>query len=142
MSKNAVFFYGLFMDPDLLHNSGFSPSEPKIAELRGYKLLIGQRATLVKTKSASAWGTIMNLSDEELKKLYSAPSVSDYGPVAVDCHLQNGGTLDADVYILPDDYALDSPTDTKYIDQLIEIARKLDLPEGYIGQLTGIASRI
>ena len=142
MNKKAVFFYGLFMDPDLLRDSGFDPSEPKVADLRGYKLIIGQRATLVKSEDVNAWGTIMSLSETELKELYSAPSVIDYKPMSVICHLEDGKTQTADVYILPEDYSSDKPNDSKYIDQLIEIGKKVGLPKNYISSLSMIAADI
>jgi hypothetical protein len=45
----SVFFYGLFMDPDLLKDKGLNPGASEPAQLAGYGLKIGARATLVGT---------------------------------------------------------------------------------------------
>ena len=44
---NAVFFYGLFMDADLLVARGLGPRRPRKARIEGYGLRIRERATLV-----------------------------------------------------------------------------------------------
>jgi hypothetical protein len=41
-----VFFYGLFMDVDLLRSKGAQPENPRLASVSGFALRIGQRATL------------------------------------------------------------------------------------------------
>jgi hypothetical protein len=43
----SVFFYGLFMDEELLRAKGVQPRSPRQACIRGFALRIGQRATLV-----------------------------------------------------------------------------------------------
>ena len=95
-----VFFYGLFMDQEILTENGYHPSEMEVACLKNYQLKIGMRATLIPEDHHKTWGTIMSLSPSELNKLYSAPSVSDYRPANVDCILQNGATVKTEVYIL------------------------------------------
>jgi hypothetical protein len=41
------FFYGLFMDVDVLRNSGVAPADPRHAHVDHFALRIGERATLV-----------------------------------------------------------------------------------------------
>jgi hypothetical protein len=43
----GVFFYGLFMDADLLRARGAVPTDVQHASIRGFSLRIGARATLV-----------------------------------------------------------------------------------------------
>ena len=45
--SDAFFYYGLFMDLDLLRESSASPDEPAAGATRHYRLRIGQRATLL-----------------------------------------------------------------------------------------------
>lgn len=49
MSETArdLFFYGLFMDEDVLRDRGVSPLRPRSAVVPGYRLRIGRRALLV-----------------------------------------------------------------------------------------------
>jgi hypothetical protein len=44
-----VFFYGLFMDEELLHGKGLEPEGGEIAVIEGFALRIGQRAALVQS---------------------------------------------------------------------------------------------
>jgi hypothetical protein len=44
-----VFFYGLFMDEELLRGKGLEPEGGEIAAIDGFALRIGQRAALVPT---------------------------------------------------------------------------------------------
>jgi hypothetical protein len=41
-----VFFYGPFMDEELLRAKGVQPANPRQACVRGFALRIGERATL------------------------------------------------------------------------------------------------
>jgi hypothetical protein len=47
-----VFFYGLFMDEELLRGKGLEPEGGEIAAIDGFALRIGQRAALVPTPGA------------------------------------------------------------------------------------------
>lgn len=47
-----VFFYGLFMDQQLLEAKGVYPTDIRAAVLEGYALRIGARAALVPTSGA------------------------------------------------------------------------------------------
>lgn len=50
-----VFFYGLFIDADLLRSKGAAPANVCIASIPGFELRIGQRATLLRNANARAW---------------------------------------------------------------------------------------
>ncbi|MGI9305084.1 MAG: hypothetical protein ACR2RB_20615 [Gammaproteobacteria bacterium] len=53
-----VFFYGLFMDMDLLREQGLQPDDPRQARLDGYGLRIGERATLVASQREQVFGIV------------------------------------------------------------------------------------
>src|SRR5262247_2319520 len=65
-----VFFYGLFMDVELLRSKGASPQNIRRAGALGYELRIGKRATLWREPKACAYGLLMELTHEEVEKLY------------------------------------------------------------------------
>ncbi len=142
MTKKSVFFYGLFMDPELLQKAGLTPSIPVVAELQDYKLVIGERATLIPKHGTSCWGTIMQLDTQELDDLYAEPSVKDYQAVSVDCIIGEDSYCTVDVYILPEDYPLQPPKDSGYIDQLVQVSKKVNLPAEYQKQLSKMAEEI
>ena len=58
MRKIHVFFYGLFMDEDLLLSKGVTPTNLRPALLTGYQLRIGNRATLVPAQSGQVFGLV------------------------------------------------------------------------------------
>jgi len=78
-----VFFYGLFMDEELLRGKGLEPEGGEIAAIDGFALRIGQRAALVPTPGAKVYGFVFSLTRPELDRLYSESSVHAYKPQAV-----------------------------------------------------------
>ena len=129
-----VFFYGHFMDRDLLVAKGLTPSDARLASLPGYELLIGPRAAVVPRPGARVHGTIMRLRLEELAVLYAEPGVRDYEPVPVVVELDDGRSIEAHVYNLaePPDPA---QRNDAYVVEWLRIARKVGLPATYIAEI-------
>lgn len=129
-----VFFYGLFMDQDILRAKGLAPENPELASVPGFALRIGRRAALVPDRAGRVHGVIMSLTRDELERLYAEPSLRVYRPEAVLAHLAGGGLTAALCYNLPEP---PSPTehDSDYAAKLREVARKVGLPEEYIASL-------
>ena len=65
-----AFFYGLFMDVDVLRESKVAPSNPRRAYVADFALRIGQRATLLPAAGARAYGMLIALTHRELERLY------------------------------------------------------------------------
>ena len=68
-SKNRlhdVFFYGLYMDPDVLEQKGVQPRNPRIAKVEGYELRIGSKATLLRERGGVAYGVVYSLTHSEI----------------------------------------------------------------------------
>ena len=78
-----VFFYGLFMDAEVLRQAGTNPSNFRRAYVVDFALRISQRATLVPSPGARAYGMLIALTHADLKLLYSAPGLEAYRPEAV-----------------------------------------------------------
>ena len=85
-----AFFYGLFMDVDILRENGVTPVNPRRAYVEGFALRIGQRATLLPAAGARAYGMLIALTHPELERLYSAPGLEQYRPEAVLAELLEG----------------------------------------------------
>lgn len=132
-TMKPVFFYGLFMDEDLLKAKGLNPAASKIAHVAGYALRIGERATLIQSNQEQAYGTVITLSEEELAILYGDESVKDYFPEEVTVTDTNGTTLVAVSYVLPIEKL--SGQNREYAKSLATIARKIGLPEEYVTQI-------
>lgn len=125
-----VFFYGLFMDPDALRAKGLQPRSPRKASISGMSLRIGARATLVKRDGGVAHGIVMALTAQELKALYSEPSVTAYQPEPVLATCDDGTVVPAICYNLPDPEG--GAPNTEYAAKLRIVAEKMGLPDSYI----------
>jgi hypothetical protein len=69
-----VFFYGLFMDEQLLEGKGVCAIDVRPAAVPGFVLRIGARAALVPAPGGEVHGLLMKLSYSDIEKLYSEPS--------------------------------------------------------------------
>ena len=123
-----VFFYGLFMDEEVLREKGAAPEEMRRGSVSGFELRIGKRATLVRRSGAVVHGMLTSLTQPELDRLYDGP-LHDYRPqvVAVDV---DGGRVAAICYTLP--WTSATPSDPDYAKRLRALAQKLGFPEDYV----------
>ena len=128
-----VFFYGLFMDEDLLATKGIEPSEVRIGFVDGYALRIRERATLVRRPDSRAYGTMMDIAASEVAELYAEKSVADYLPEPVTVQLTDGAQVEATCFTLPDDGV--TGANNEYAESLLNVAIKLGLPDSYLDQI-------
>lgn len=80
---HKVFFYGLYMDEEILKNKGVKPREKQLAKAKGYKLRVGNMATLLRDKCSEAYGIVYSLSYKEIDILYKDSGLTDYTVEAV-----------------------------------------------------------
>ncbi len=125
------FFYGLFMDPDVLAAAGVIPTNPRMAYADGLALRIGNRATLVAEPGARAYGMVYALMHGELAQLYGAPGLENYRPATIIVRLLDGGETAALCYNLNEPPAEHEQNDI-YAGKLREALRALGFPGDYI----------
>lgn len=128
-----VFFYGLFMDESLLATKGIKSSKVKLGFLDGYRLHIGERATLVRRPDSRAYGAMMDITPSEATKLYAEESVADYLPEPVIVELMDGTQAEATCYNLPSDKV--TGANKEYAESLLDVATRLDFPDSYLDQI-------
>lgn len=126
----AVFFYGLFMDVNLLKKKGARPVRVRRARLPGFQLRIGQRATLLPDSESCAYGLVMELMHSEVERLYSEASVRAYQPEAVLVELADGSRVPALCFNLSTPPGPEE-ANPEYAAKLRDLARKLGLPKTY-----------
>ncbi|MFL5447629.1 MAG: gamma-glutamylcyclotransferase family protein [Gemmatimonadales bacterium] len=129
-----VFFYGLFMDQELLHSRGIRAEQVEVARVDGLELRIGQRAALTPSKQGRVYGLVMTLTLRQLDELYAEPGVEGYRPEAVLAHLSGGGAIAAMCYNLPQPPGA-SERNPEYAEKLRAVARKVGLPAEYIASI-------
>ena len=126
------FFYGLFMDADVLTDAGVSSVNPRSALVDDYCLMLGNRATLWPAAGQRAYGMIFSLTRSEISTLYSAEGLEVYQPEAV-----SAVTLDHAVvtpclcYNLPQ-APHKHERNSAYAAKLKIALRKLNFPTAYI----------
>ena len=134
MRRVDVFFYGLFMDEELLRSKGFRPESPEQAVVEGLSLRIGQRAALVPSPGGHVHGVVFSLTRAEVDALYAEPSVQAYEPQAVLARLTSGEIIAALCYNLTEP---PPPTDHNpdYARKLRAVAQRIGLPADYIASI-------
>lgn len=130
------FFYGLFMDPAILRDSGVVPENPRRAYVDDFALRIGARATLIRSSGARTYGMVIALTHRELEHLYRAPGLEQYRPEAVLAARVEGGCVPALCYNLLIEPRADE-RNPQYALRLQQTLRDLGFPSEYVNSLTG-----
>src|SRR5712672_2161135 len=129
-----VFFYGLFMDAEMLRANGLHPSNGRQACVSGMALRIGRRATLVPDSARSVYGFVFGLSHQEVERLYAERSVSAYRPEAVIAQLADRSCVPALCFNLPPSNEIDEEN-PEYAEKLRTVAGRLGLPADYVASI-------
>ncbi|MFY9550308.1 MAG: gamma-glutamylcyclotransferase family protein [Thermoanaerobaculia bacterium] len=136
MTERSIeaFFYGLFMDVDVLREKQMTPLTPRPAYVDGFALRIGERATLVPSLGARAFGMLISLTRRELSQLYSGAGLEHYRPEAVVVKTLDGESVPALCYNLPD-APLPHERNPEYAARLQALLRKLNFPPDYVASV-------
>lgn len=73
-----TFFYGLYMDPEVLAMKQVAPQAPRRAIAEGYALRLGNKATLLRAPGGRAQGMVYELTHAEIEALYKG--LEEYKP--------------------------------------------------------------
>jgi hypothetical protein len=130
-----AFFYGLFMDVDVLRESGVAPLDPRRAYVDGFALRLGRRATLLPLAGARAYGMIFALTHAELERLYTAPDLGQYRPEAVLAQPLEGAPASALCYNLRE-APQPHERNPEYAARLQRALSKLGFPQDYVASIS------
>ena len=133
-----VFFYGLFMDPELLVGKGITPRDPRRGMTESYALRIGQRATLVPETGARAYGMLYALTQAELDRLYGQPGLEDYRAQRIAVRGDDGATWTAMCYLAAAPAPGEASAD--YAARLRKVLNRLGFPPEYASGLGTLAA--
>ncbi len=131
-----VFFYGLFMDVNLLRDLGAEPRDVQVAELPGFDIEVPDYVYVVRRPGASVVGILATLSSAEVEALYDKPKYRDYRRRRLMVKDAAGHQVAAECYIL-DKPVKPEPSGTRpdYAPKLHALAGELRLPEWYVDRL-------
>ena len=134
----SVFFYGLFMDEDLLKEQGARVLDSAVGYVEGFRLAIGERATLLPEAGSRAFGVLMQLNPGDTKLLYSGADLADYVAEPVTVSLPGDHTAAAVCFNLPADKLAGSNRD--YATKLLALATRVGLPDTYLAHLRSLGT--
>lgn len=124
-----VFFYGLYMDAELLASKGVKARDPRPVFVDDFALRIGQKATLLKTPGARAYGMLFALTHGEIQTLYAG--LEGYRPEPVLAQTLTGQAVPALCMNL-----LEPPASTEdnpeYASKLRVVLERLGFPSSYV----------
>jgi hypothetical protein len=138
--KVWTFFYGSYMNLDVLREVDLVPERHEVARLDGYDILIAPRANLVRSNGRGVWGILATATHRELQRLYAhAKDVLGelYLPEAVLARTTNGDYRPALCYLCPDMER--RPAEAGYVERIVAPARQLRFPMWYIERLLSFA---
>ena len=138
MAEPAVwtFFYGSFMNLDVLKQGGYVPERYEVARLSGFDIRIRPLATLVRSDQHCVYGIVATATHAELARLYAhARDVLGevYLPEAVLVQTRAGLWRPALCYLCPE--MAPRPADNAYVERITGPAREFGFPPWYIARL-------
>lgn len=132
-----VFFYGSYMNFDVLMNMGIGKRGYHVCQLSGYELTIGSSANVVKNGLERVFGIVTLLTHDELDTLYSreaqAKLGAQYMPEPVLVMTADRQIIPALCYISYDQ--ITGIASAAYIDNILNAARIYEFPQSYIQQI-------
>jgi hypothetical protein len=135
-SRIVTFFYGSYINQDVLRGLGMDPVDIEVARLDGFDIRIEPLANLVESEGASVFGIVASLTPEELVTLYAhARDVlgGTYTPRAVVVETKSGEKQAARCYIAP--VGETNPANNDYVDRIVGPAREYGFPAEYVAKL-------
>lgn len=134
--KIWTFFYGSYMNFDVLKEVDYIPEHWEVARLNGYDIHIQPRANLMRSDQHCVYGIVATATHPQLTRLYAhAQDVLGeiYLPEAVLVETLAGKWRPALCYICP--VMEPRPAANDYVDRIVKPAREFGFPGWYVAHL-------
>ena len=127
-----VFFYGSFMDPNVLLKYDLHPCGIKTASLTDYSIGFTPMATIFSSPRSVVWGVICGLPSSQLEQAYRVQPLSEYDYYAkkISISTVDGERHAAIVYLT--DKPIGFIPERPYVENIIRIATEHKFPEEYL----------
>ena len=122
-----VFFYGLYMDAEILKSKNVVPRNKRHALVYEYKLKVGNMATLLREEDAKAYGILYALTHDEIHCLYEGSGIAAYVAEPLMVETEEGEFIPAITCILKKPPA-DEEFNREYWDKLMTCMTNYNLP--------------
>jgi hypothetical protein len=134
--KVSVFFYGSYMDLNILKEFDVLPGQWEVARVYGYDIVIRPRANLIRSDRSCCYGIVATVTHGELDQLYARIQNvfgHTYRPEPVVAEMLTGAWRPALCYIASSMEA--GPAANDYVERIVKPARAFKFPEWYIERL-------
>ncbi|HXI86330.1 MAG TPA: gamma-glutamylcyclotransferase [Parvularculaceae bacterium] len=141
-NEALIFFYGTFMNADVLEKHGLGSKNTAPAKLLDYELTIRPRVNLRKRENKVVYGATTSLAHDDVSSLYDGLQKNFglvYRPYAVLAHYTNHSFAPALCYVA--DSMEDGEPDEGYIRQMAECAELAGAPNEYIDHIRSFLGR-
>jgi len=128
-----IFFYGSFMDLELLRTLGVVPKTFETAELKDWSIAFSPMATLVRSEGDHVYGTIAELSRDEVRTLYTRDDLKHYTPVDITVATEQNNRVPAQCYISKP--AAGQNPSVEYLQRVVQASENLGFPPAYLAKL-------
>lgn len=132
-AKVSVFFYGSFINRQVLAEGGLVLEKAEVARLWGFDIRFQPLANLVRSDRSCVYGILCAATHAELGRLYGQSWVGTYLPEAVVVETDGGRLLPALCYIAPEREP--APAGGDYIDRITGPAREYSFPSWYVDRI-------
>lgn len=136
MTTVWTFFYGSYINLDVLAEVDYVPDRYEVARLPGFDIVIGPLANLVRSDSDTVFGILATCTHADLERLYAHASEvlgGAYLPEAIVAYDLHGAMRPALCYISPK--LPPAPASNEYVDRIVKPARELGFPDWYVARL-------
>ena len=131
-----TFFYGSFINLDVLKKVDVVPGAVEVATLDGFDICIRPLANLVPSDEHRVYGIVATTTHGELARLYDYVGNTlggTYLPQAVLTGVGDCKCLPALCYIAPD--LAEGPAAAKYVDLIVGAAKSYGFPRWYVDRI-------
>ena len=134
--KVWTFFYGSYMNFEVLKEVELAPERWEVARLHGFDIVIRPRANLFRSDGHCVYGVLATATHAELERLYAhARQILGevYLPEAVLVEKLDGNWRPALCYLAP---AMEPrPASAEYVDRIVGPAKAFGSPDWYVRHL-------
>lgn len=137
-----TFFYGSYMNFDVLKELSLVPEKWEAAKLHGFDIRIQPRANLIRSDQHCVYGISAETTHRELDRLYAHAKDAlgeIYLPEAVLVETVAGKWKPALCYLCPEMQPRQAAND--YLDRIVKPAREFGFPQWYIQRLESFRPR-
>ncbi len=131
-----TFFYGSYMNPDVLRQIDITLDQVEVAWLPNFDITIRPLANLVRSHGDAVYGIVGRLSHADLRRLYQHARDElggVYLPEAVVAQTTDGGGVPALCYIAP--LLKEGQPSRAYVTHILDAAHRYKFPAWYVAQI-------